>query len=125
MAVCGLSSTLSLAIRSLPLCSEAISSSVGAIILQGPHHSAQKSTSTGVSAPPTVSSKVLSERYVMSAPTGVLSARVGRVYLRRETTPCRRPFRIGHVCAAAWRRASRSEEHTSELQSPYDLVCRL
>src|SRR5271168_4769539 len=29
---------------------------------------------------------------------------------------------------AGWhrrRRASRSEEHTSELQSPYDLVCRL
>src|SRR5207248_10886378 len=26
---------------------------------------------------------------------------------------------------AALRRALRSEEHTSELQSPYDLVCRL
>src|SRR5437867_9539862 len=24
-----------------------------------------------------------------------------------------------------WRRRGRSEEHTSELQSPYDLVCRL
>src|SRR5207248_11135655 len=24
-----------------------------------------------------------------------------------------------------WRGATRSEEHTSELQSPYDLVCRL
>src|SRR5437867_8039615 len=27
--------------------------------------------------------------------------------------------------ACPWRRLSRSEEHTSELQSPYDLVCRL
>src|SRR5437867_4855995 len=26
---------------------------------------------------------------------------------------------------AAWAPAGRSEEHTSELQSPYDLVCRL
>src|SRR5207248_10577900 len=25
----------------------------------------------------------------------------------------------------AWLAANRSEEHTSELQSPYDLVCRL
>src|SRR5207248_10965690 len=37
-----------------------------------------------------------------------------------------------HVCAAAFsyrrrldRDGIRSEEHTSELQSPYDLVCRL
>src|SRR5207248_10877628 len=36
------------------------------------------------------------------------------------------------ACLALWRRAAaggsgsdRSEEHTSELQSPYDLVCRL
>src|SRR5207248_6986384 len=28
-------------------------------------------------------------------------------------------------CASAAHRARRSEEHTSELQSPYDLVCRL
>src|SRR5438094_3989956 len=34
----------------------------------------------------------------------------------------RQPF--GLASAAAWLRA-RSEEHTSELQSPYDLVCRL
>src|SRR5574341_2163285 len=27
--------------------------------------------------------------------------------------------------AAAWRRRCRSEEHTSELQSPTNLVCRL
>src|SRR5437867_4990906 len=28
-------------------------------------------------------------------------------------------------CSATGARAGRSEEHTSELQSPYDLVCRL
>src|SRR5437867_5336150 len=27
--------------------------------------------------------------------------------------------------AAAWIKSSRSEEHTSELQSPYEIVCRL
>src|SRR5512132_2481892 len=39
----------SLAIVSLSPCSAAISSRTGATILQGPHHSAQKSTSTGLS----------------------------------------------------------------------------
>ena len=43
----GFSSTLSLAIFTLPCISVAISSSAGAIIRQGPHHSAQKSTTTG------------------------------------------------------------------------------
>src|SRR6185312_4655517 len=43
----GFSSMLSLAIFTLPPSSVAISSSDGAIILQGPHHSAQKSTTTG------------------------------------------------------------------------------
>src|SRR6266516_7826596 len=32
---------------------------------------------------------------------------------------------VSCVCIDAWACASRSEEHTSELQSPYDLVCRL
>src|ERR1017187_2665926 len=43
----GFSSTLTLATLTRPACSVAISSSTGASILQGPHHSAQKSTSTG------------------------------------------------------------------------------
>src|SRR5262249_28261546 len=46
-AVAGFSSTLSLTILTLPASELAISSSAGAIILQGPHHSAQKSTTTG------------------------------------------------------------------------------
>src|SRR6202023_3093632 len=47
--VAGLSSMLSLAIRILSLYWSAISSRMGAIILQGPHHSAQKSSNTGFS----------------------------------------------------------------------------
>src|SRR5260370_22697974 len=43
----GFSSTLSFAIFTLPFISVAISSSAGAIIRQGPQHSAQKSTMTG------------------------------------------------------------------------------
>src|SRR3712207_637219 len=48
---------LSLAIVSLSPCSAAISSRTGATILHGPHHSAQKSTSTGLSLPSTSSAK--------------------------------------------------------------------
>src|SRR5207248_4579779 len=33
--------------------------------------------------------------------------------------------RLAVVDALLWQAGSRSEEHTSELQSPYDLVCRL
>src|SRR5688572_9027020 len=47
--VCGLDSMSILATRSLSLYSVAISSRIGAIILQGPHHSAQKSSRTGLS----------------------------------------------------------------------------
>src|SRR6202023_3889455 len=47
--VLGFSSMLSLAMRILSLYVSAISSRMGAIILQGPHHSAQKSNRTGLS----------------------------------------------------------------------------
>ena len=46
-AVFGFSSTLSLTILTLSPIAPAISSSAGAIIRHGPHHSAQKSTTTG------------------------------------------------------------------------------
>src|SRR4028119_194017 len=51
---------LSLAIVSFSRCSSAISSSTGATILHGPHHSAQKSTRTGLSLPSTSLAKVAS-----------------------------------------------------------------
>jgi hypothetical protein len=47
-AVAGFSSTLSLTMVNLSPCAAAISSRIGATILHGPHHSAQKSTRTGV-----------------------------------------------------------------------------
>src|SRR5262245_11578935 len=52
---------LSLTILTLPLSSLAISSSAGAICRQGPHHCAQKSTTTGVDDFNTSASKVSSE----------------------------------------------------------------
>src|ERR1700680_3515107 len=59
-AVPGFSSTLSLTILTLPLSDLEISSSAGAIMRQGPHHSAQKSTTTGPLALSTSCSKVAS-----------------------------------------------------------------
>src|SRR5437868_9617330 len=35
------------------------------------------------------------------------------------------PWRSSTSFVTAWRKASRSEEHTSELQSRFDIVCRL
>src|SRR6476659_1258249 len=52
---------LSLTILTLPSRSLAIYSSAGAICRQGPHHSAQKSTTTGVDDFNTSASKVSSE----------------------------------------------------------------
>src|SRR5689334_10571952 len=51
---------LSLATVSFSACSVAISSRTGATILHGPHHSAQKSTSTGLSLPSTSLAKLAS-----------------------------------------------------------------
>jgi hypothetical protein len=51
---------LTLATVTRPAISVASSSRNGAIILQGPHHSAQKSTSTGSLARSTTASKLLS-----------------------------------------------------------------
>src|ERR1700756_2789390 len=59
-AVPGFSSTLSLTIFTLPLSEVEISSSAGEIMRQGPHHSAQKSTTTGPLALSTSISNVAS-----------------------------------------------------------------
>src|SRR5205807_6336710 len=60
-AVFGLSSTLSFTILTLSPIAPAISSSAGAIMRQGPHHSAQKSTTTGPFALSTSASKLASD----------------------------------------------------------------
>src|SRR5215510_11226817 len=61
VAVAGLSSTLSLTILTLSPSEPAISSSAGPIMRQGPHHSAQKSTTTGPVAFNTSDSNVVSD----------------------------------------------------------------
>jgi hypothetical protein len=48
-AVCGFSSTFSLTKRMLSPCSADSSSRIGDTMRHGPHHSAQKSTTTGLS----------------------------------------------------------------------------
>src|SRR4051812_18742304 len=60
-AVFGFSSTLSLTILTLSPIAPEISSSAGAIMRHGPHHSAQKSTTTGPVALSTSASKSASE----------------------------------------------------------------
>src|SRR5712672_3392373 len=60
-AVLGLSSTFSFTILTLSPITPEISSSAGAIMRQGPHHSAQKSTTTGPVALSTSASKSASE----------------------------------------------------------------
>src|SRR3954465_6193468 len=62
-AVAGFSSTFSFTILTLPFIEPAISSSAGAIILHGPHHSAQKSTTTGSALFSTSASKSLSDTF--------------------------------------------------------------
>src|SRR5690606_27291457 len=57
----GFSSTFSLTIFTLPASSLESSSSTGAMARQGPHHSAQKSTSTGSFEDRTSSPKLASE----------------------------------------------------------------
>src|SRR5882762_631597 len=59
-AVDGLSSTFSFTTAALSEYFSAIASTVGASIRQGPHHAAQKSTSTGFSDSRTSCSKELS-----------------------------------------------------------------
>jgi hypothetical protein len=58
--VCGLASTSIFTTWRRSACSVAMSSRIGAIVWQGPHQAAVKSTRTGRSADRTTSSKVLS-----------------------------------------------------------------
>src|SRR5499425_3646516 len=75
----GFSSMLILATVSLSLSSVAISSSAGAIARQGPHHSAQKSTRTGLPAFKTSLSNDASVTLVVfiSSPDNVLPEPAG------------------------------------------------
>src|ERR1700726_1648470 len=76
-AVFGLSSTFSFTILTLSPMAPEISSSAGAIMRQGPHHSAQKSTTTGPVALSTSASKSASETLptAIGIPRSVLEGR--------------------------------------------------
>src|SRR5207248_10349733 len=50
---------------------------------------------------------------------------VGRAAQAGREDPGRPDRRVPEAGPGQPRRSGRSEEHTSELQSPYDLVCRL
>src|SRR5262249_23890417 len=67
----GFSSTFILAMVTWPCISVAISSSMGPIILHGPHHSALKSTSTGPEDFNTSLSKLASVTALVAAPIGI------------------------------------------------------
>src|SRR2546430_13615260 len=69
------SSTFTFATLTAPAFSRATSSNSGAIILQGPHHSAQKSTITGLSLCVTSRSKLDSSRLMVAE----LSMALGKV----------------------------------------------
>src|SRR5688572_2704129 len=86
---------LSLAIVSLSPCSAAISSRTGATILHGPHHSAQKSTSTGLSLPSTSLAKLVSVTVTVLPAMGRSPSRSaacpvepGRRWMYARSAPC-------------------------------------
>src|SRR5438094_3260952 len=62
-----------------------------------------------------------------TAPARSPTARPGTAAARRSARrrPAPAPHGAGPATRAARPRNPRSEEHTSELQSPYELVCRL
>src|SRR5699024_10654499 len=89
--VCGFSSTFSFANVNLPSYSPASSSSTGATILHGPHHSAQKSTRTGPEADNTSCWKLSSLTFTIFSLMDVLfqvNAKNLMEYTRRSTRPC-------------------------------------
>src|SRR5690242_10166504 len=88
--VCGFSSTFSLTTLSLPLFSAATCSRIGAIIRHGPHHSAQKSTSTGSVLFRTSCSKDWSVTWVMFA----LMENLGRKTFGTAAKPLAGPLRV-------------------------------
>src|ERR1700677_1315762 len=88
LATPGFSSTLSLPIFTLPFISVAISSSAGPIMRHGPHHSAQKSTTTGSSDLMTsvskLSSVTLAVTDMASSKTACLPRSIARNQPRRR-----------------------------------------
>src|SRR5690348_8995679 len=64
---------------------------------------------------------------ISSASASASASKLGRGGTRSTRTPSRRSASavVRPIAATTVRSSSRSEEHTSELQSPVHLVCRL
>src|SRR5256885_10690689 len=65
---------------------------------------------------------------------GAYASQVMTAYLTKEDTPLRRPYKLAQTAYSTplndlypipTGEIDRSEEHTSELQSPCNIVCRL
>src|SRR5688572_28808056 len=109
-------STSTFATFTEPSYSAAIWSMTGATCLHGPHHAAQKSTNTGTSEFRTSSSKVSTVTAMGSDIMYLLMALICSLvyFVVKDNNLGERALEAG-----------RSEEHTSELQSQSNLVCRL
>src|SRR4051794_20478465 len=90
--------------------STAISSSTGATILHGPHHSAQKSTRTGLSLPRTSVSNVASVTVFVAAPMSAPSGSMLRVTVkpRRWVSHSRGSLELGEPPLRVERRLAAS-----------------
>src|SRR2546428_10070090 len=62
-----------------------------------------------------------------TSPSAAVNSGRKRAEIRASTSRARKntPAKIVRIHRAGWRFITRSEEHTSELQSRSDLVCRL
>jgi len=113
-----LSSTFTFAILTSPTFSRAISSSSGAIILHGPHHSAQKSTIIGLSSCVSSRSK-FDSLSVIVAEFSITKKNTSKSGLSKSTRKCRGASNTAALAFSRWvpprlldfvesRRASRS-----------------
>src|SRR3954453_13197449 len=104
---------LSLATVIFSACLDAISSRTGATILHGPHHSAQKSTSTGLSDVRTSLWKLVSVTVLVVAPTDAprwsAMLRTSQQQYGGDCSACNQPPACASAsssCAASQRSAS-------------------
>ena len=102
--VTSFSSILILTTFRRPWNSEAMSSKIGAIILQGPHHGAQKSSNTGTSDFKTSCSKLASLAWIINRCSCLFPFKSGlintlfRIVADRENFKCRRPIIVFLKC---------------------------
>src|SRR5512145_1601385 len=113
---------LILATVNLPPRSRAISSSAGAIILHGPHHSAQKSTSTGPAAFRTSASNEASLTWMVWEWVVVAVAAVIPVFLAWVAGPegdRRPPVWLPHSALASGQDGTKGRTLAFESRAPY------